>query len=306
MIRDGLLKSGLQTAARFGTAPLTSASAGIQSGAMLESSAAMRIADEAVRFVRTFIAEDGLQLSDRIWRLDRHARDVITNAIEMAVIQGHGAAQAARELLARGQPVTAELASKVNAANSASIGKTVVDVLTGSSPMDNAIRLMRTEINRAHGEAYISGALTHPDAADVRFLLSPAHPEPDICDLHATANLYGLGPGVYPTREKCPWPAHPNTLSYVEIVFKNEITEADRAGKETVNEALAKLTSEQRKGVLGVNKAKVFEARKLKQGMVKSSWRPIQKRVGQGSNRGARLKPSMVSAYEIAKNRRQT
>lgn len=85
----------------------------------------------------------------------------------------------------------------MNAANSASIGKTVADVLTGSgSPMDNAMRLMRTEINRAHGEAYISGALAHPDAAGVRFLLSPAHPEPDICDLHAAANLHGLGPGV--------------------------------------------------------------------------------------------------------------
>lgn len=58
---------------------------------MLESSAAMRITDESIRFVRTLIAEDGLQLSDRIWRLDRHARDVATNAIEMAVIQGHGA-----------------------------------------------------------------------------------------------------------------------------------------------------------------------------------------------------------------------
>jgi len=135
----------------------------------------------------------------------------------------------------------------------------------------------------------------------VRFLLSPAHPEPDICDLHAAANLHGLGPGVYPNREKCPWPAHPNTLSYVEVVFKDEITDADRAGKETVNEALARLTPEQRKGVLGVNKAKVFEAGKLKQGMVKSSWRSVQKRVGQGSNRGARLKPSMVTAYEIAK-----
>ncbi len=45
--------------------------------------------------VRRFVAEDGLQLSDRAWRLDRHARDIIVNAIEMAVIQGHGATQAA-------------------------------------------------------------------------------------------------------------------------------------------------------------------------------------------------------------------
>jgi hypothetical protein len=131
----------------------------------------------------------------------------------------------------------------------------------------------------------------------------PAHHEPDICHLHAIANLYGLDPGVYPSGGKCPWPAHPNTLSYVEVVlvFKDEITKADRAGKETVNEALARLTPEQRKGVLGVNKAKIFEAGKLKQGMVKAPWRSVQKRIVQTSSRGAKLKPSMVSAYEIAK-----
>jgi hypothetical protein len=43
----------------------------------------------------------------------------------------------------------------------------------------------------------------------------------------------------------------------VEVVFKDEITEADRAGKETVNEALARLTPEQRKGVLGIRNGKM-------------------------------------------------
>lgn len=300
--RDALLDNGLENAVRFGTAPLTAAGTGVQSEAMLNSATAMRISDEALRFVRTFIAEDGLQLSDRIWRLDRHARDVVINAIEMSVIEGHGAVQAARELLMRGQSVPGDLADKMNAADGARIGKTVANVLTGTgSPMDNAMRLMRTEINRAHGEAYIAGALDHPDAAGVRFLLSPAHPEPDICDLHAAANLYGLGPGVYPSREKCPWPAHPNTLSYVEVVFKDEISDADRAGKETPMEALARLSPEQRKGVLGANKAKVFESGNLKQGMIKAPWRTVQKRVAQTSGKGARLKPSMVTAYEIAK-----
>ncbi|SCX40336.1 hypothetical protein [Nitrosospira sp. Nsp1] len=258
--RDALLNNGLENAARFGTLPLTTAGTGVQSKALLSSAAAMRVSEESLRFVHAFVAADGLQLSDRIWRLDRHARDTVTNAIEMAVIQGHGAVQAARELLMRGQSVPGELADKMNAASSAGISKAVSGALTGSgSPMDNAMRLMRTEINRAHGEAYIAGVLDHPHAAGVRFLLSPAHPEPDICDLHATANLYGLGPGVYPDRETCPWPAHPNTLSYVEVVFKDEITDADRAGKETPLEALARLTPEQRKGVLGVKKAEAFE-----------------------------------------------
>jgi hypothetical protein len=74
------------------------------------------------------------------------------------------------------------------------------------------------EINRAHGTAYLKGAEAHPDCVGTRFLLSPSHPEHDECDLHASANLYGLGPGVYPPG-KTPWPAHPNTLSYVVAVF---------------------------------------------------------------------------------------
>jgi len=141
------------------------------------------------------------------------------------------------------------------------------------------MRLFRTELNRAHGEAYIKGALSHPDAAGVRFLLSPEHPKPDICDLHAAANLYGLGHGVYPSREKCPWPAHPNTLSYVEVVFKDEISEADRLGKETPLEALARLTPAQQRGALGAHKHEVFKDGNLKQNMIKAPWRVVQRRV---------------------------
>ncbi|MEQ1658508.1 MAG: hypothetical protein ABL896_06990, partial [Hylemonella sp.] len=100
---------------------------------------------------------------------------------------------------------------------------------------------MRTEINRAHGEAYMAGGESTPDFAGWRYLLSPRHPAPDICDLLATQNLHGLGNGVYPTREQTPWPAHPNTLSFVEMVFLEEVTQADRTGKETELQALARL-----------------------------------------------------------------
>ena len=53
-------------------------------------------------------------------------------------------------------------------------------------------------------------------------MLSPRHPRVDICDEHAAADLYGLGQGVYPVDE-CPWPAHPNTFSYTEAVYRDEI-----------------------------------------------------------------------------------
>jgi hypothetical protein len=273
--RAALLRDSLSSAAELGTRPFTDTAA-------LDASAAMRINNEAVQFVRSYVASDGLQLSDRIWRLDRHARDTVVNAVEMAVVQGHGAAQAAREFMVRGESVPIEIKSKIDSANAAKIAKEVMDsLMTGSgSPLDNAMRLFRTEINRAHGESYIKGALGHPDAAGLRFLLSPGHPKPDICDLHATANLHGLGSGVYPSREKCPWPAHPNTLSYVEVVFRDEVNDADRDGKETPMQALAKLTPAQQIGVLGKNKHVAFKDGLLTQGMIKSPWSVVQKRIG--------------------------
>lgn len=269
--RDAALDADLGEAAALGSRPVEAA---------IGTAASAGINEKAVRFVRSFIAEDGLQLSDRIWRLDRHAREAVGNAIERAVIHGHGAAQSAREFLSRGEVVPGDVAAKINAANAGGIGRAASDALTGAgSPMDNALRLFRTEINRAHGEAYIEGALSHPDAVGVRFKLSPAHPQHDICDLHAAANLYGLGPGVYPSRESCPWPAHPNTLSYVEVVFEDEVSAADRAGKETAMQALDRLTPAQQRGVLGAHKHEAFKEGRLTQGMIRAPWRSVQKRI---------------------------
>jgi len=84
--RDTLLIEGLNSAATIGTEPWRGASIrGSLTG----------ISDEALKFVTTFVDEDGLQLSDRLWRLDRGARELVTQAIEQAVIQGHSASQAA-------------------------------------------------------------------------------------------------------------------------------------------------------------------------------------------------------------------
>lgn len=273
-LRDTLLQTSLQRAANLGVQPLTQA-------AVLSADAGMRVSTEAVEFVRNFIAEDGLQLSDRIWRLDRGARDRVINTIEQAVIQGHSAQQAARELLGRGQGVPGDIQGKLNVANSTALGKSVTGVLVKNddSAQANAMRLMRTEINRAHGEAYMKGGEETQGFAGWRYLLSPAHPAPDICDLLSTQNLYGLGPGVYPTRAKTPWPAHPNTLSFIVMVFENEITQTDRDKKETPIQALGRLTPAQRIGVLGKKKQEIFQEGKLTQGMIRTPLRAVMKRI---------------------------
>lgn len=278
--RDSLLNDALAKAADYGARPALGAV--LDGGSVASTAASMSVSEDALRFVRNFVAEDGLHLADRIWRIDRGARDAVVNAIERAVIQGHGAAQAAREFLARGELVPIDVQGRMQSSLAGRIATEATDqLLTGTgSPMDNAMRLMRTEINRAHGEAYMMGGQDHPDFGGWRFLLSPAHPEPDICDLLSSQNIHGLGAGVYPDREKCPWPAHPNTLSFIEIVFRDEISEADRAGKETPLQALARLTRTQQIGVLGKNKYEVFAAGRLTQGMIRAPWSAVRKRVG--------------------------
>lgn len=271
--RDRLLDLRMNEAARVGVRPF--AVDGVTVGASLT-----RVADEALRFVRTFVAEDGLQLSDRIWRLDRHARDVVTRAVEGAVIQGHSASQAAQEFLSRGIAIPRDVSAKIEQAGAARVARGAGEALmvADGNPYDNALRVFRTEINRAHGQAYQDAAEAHPDSVGTRFLLSPLHPEPDICDLHASANLYGLGPGVYPPGRN-PWPAHPNTLSYTEVVFADEVTAADRGGKETRMEWLAKQPAGVQVGVLGGQKKRAALVQGLlRENEIATPWRVLKQR----------------------------
>lgn len=272
--RDGLLDRTLKAAGDIGLKPYEG---------LIAPGTGVRISDEALAFVRAFVAADGLQLSDRLWRMDRGARDAVVNTIEQAIIQGHSAGQAARELLLRGQGVPDDVQAKLGAARAAGVSQAVQERMLAddaNSALMNAERLMRTELNRAHGEAYMKGGEDLPGFAGWRYLLSPAHPAPDICDLLSSQNLYGLGKGVYPTREACPWPAHPNTLSFIVIVFQDEISQADRDGKETTMEALARLTPAQRVGVLGKQKAQAWRDGKLAKGMIRAPWRSVQLRTG--------------------------
>lgn len=270
--RNGLMDEGLRQAAGYGVEPF----AGVpEIGASLSA-----ISDDAVRFVVGFVAEDGLQLSDRIWALDNHAREVVSSEIQRAVVQGHSASQAARNLLARGLNIPPELARKMTAAQWDKIYREIDNGLFSGegSAYSNARRVMRTEINRAHGQAYQAAAFDHPDVIGTRFLLSPRHPRTDICDMHARVNRYGLGPGVYP-EGKNPWPAHPNTLSFTEVVFRDEVSESDRQGKENRIDWLKRQDPATQAQILS-SRAKQQALRQgvLREGEINTPWRVLKKK----------------------------
>jgi hypothetical protein len=271
--RDALLQENIGQAAQLGVRPFTAQGVLAVGGsqAVIDSSAAMRINQAAVDFVMNGRQADGLSLSERVWRLNQGAKEVLQRAIASAVIRGNSAARAARELLMKGQPVPAETQQLVAAGQAPRVAQ-LADLLTTGDGGEvwKAERVFRTEINRAHGEAFMASASKTPGFAGFRFLLSPQHPRPDICDLLAKQNLHGLGEGVYPTRELTPWPAHPNTLSFLEIVFESEISPEDRAGQETELQALQRLAPDIRAGVLGPTKAQYFDRGLLTTGMIRA------------------------------------
>lgn len=100
------------------------------------------------------------------------------------------------------------------------------------------------------------------------------------CDFHAAVNLHGLGPGVYPLGAH-PYPAHPNTLSYLQMVLTHEVSDADRAGKQTGFDWLAQQPSDVQDAVLaGKKKGAAFRAGQLEPGELHAPWRTIAARLG--------------------------
>lgn len=180
------------------------------------------VADDALRFVQAFTGNDGLQLSDRLWRVDNGAKEAITRGIEQAIIQGQSASEAAQSFIERGEVVPRELRYKADSAKTTRLAANAKRYMRGVN-YENARRVFRTELNRAYTKAYESSVFELGDEViGTKFTLSSNHKVRDICDTHANADLHGLGRGVYP-QGKNPCPAHPNTTSYTVVVFADEL-----------------------------------------------------------------------------------
>lgn len=209
----GILHNKLYDAAELGATPW--AGLGIS---------LTQLADSAARFVENFIAADGLKLSDRLWRLNSGTMSDIGESLRRNVVLGRDASRAALEFMAKQEALPLELRANLGKDGVKHLAGVVEDrLLKGpGAAYSQALRVFRTEINRAHGEAYQIGAGAHPDVVGMRFVLSPNHPRRDICDRLAAQDAHGLGPGVYPVGQT-PWPAHPNTMSYLAAVFRDEV-----------------------------------------------------------------------------------
>lgn len=269
-IRAGFDRA-LGTAAAYGAAGV---------GAAIADEARAAAVASTLEALRAFVGADGLRLSDRIWRVRDSTRQVIVRALEQAITEGWSGIEAAQRLIGQGLPVTPEIRRAMAAAGLGNLERLVADVLLRNqgNPLAAANRLMTTEINRAYTEAFVAGLSANDEVAGVRFLLSPRHPRVDVCDMHAGVNLHGMGPGVYPLGQH-PYPAHPQTLSYLEAVFGDEITDEDRAGKQSRSEWLRGQTRGVQDAILGKRKGNAWRAGKVPEFGLRTPWRVLRERL---------------------------
>lgn len=262
-----LLSTSLLNSAQLGAAPFAAYIAN------------QDIPERTVQIVKAFIANDGLQLSDRIWGSVEDAKAVFNKRITTAIVTGQSASEAALQMLIAGNPVSDELKNKANAQKVQSVYADIKSEFFDTE-YQNMKRVFTTEINRAHGVAFEASVAMHPDTVGTKFMLSPNHPKTDICDMHAKVNRFGLGAGVYPIG-KNPWPAHPGTISYTQVVFSDEVTQSDKLTKTDRITWLKKLPAAAQASVLGKNKALALRLGYLKENEINTLWRILKDRYAQ-------------------------
>lgn len=225
-------------------------------------------------------ANDGLQLSERIWRNNIADKKALGDSVRLALVRGDSAHKAAREYAAANMAVPGDVTGDQAQNSLTNLNKTAKSsMLDGDSPaLANAKRVFRTEINRAHTLAYIDSTADVGDVVGYKFNLSRNHRKTDICDLHAKANLYGMGRGVYPVKViRRIFPAHPNTTSYITAVFADEVTEGDKPEHQNRIDWLNQQSKATQDAVLGKQKGEWLRQGKLTERTIGSKVRDLRK-----------------------------
>lgn len=167
----------------------------------------------AVEAMQTRVLK-GLTLSDRIWGQSRVARQSMGAIIQEAIAAGEHPYRVAEMLEGYVRNGAKTLVSQY---------PNMIERLEGNIPMDlsyESLRLARTEMAAAFGEAAKQAAEVNPSNEGIRWRTSNAGNTCDVCrEISLQDN--GLGPGVYRLHEMPDYPAHPNCLCTLSEVVED-------------------------------------------------------------------------------------
>ncbi len=114
-----------------------------------------------------------------------------------------------------------------------------------------ANRIAQTELHRAYAQRQAEELMRDSGVGVVQWRMSPTHPEVDICDFFARANLYGLGPGLYPKGSAPVAPAHPHCRCYLKPRTDLPLSLAGRLSPDAGRDWLSALSPQDAARVMG-------------------------------------------------------
>ena len=183
----------------------------------------------------TRVAERLLEIDSPIVELPEHVRD-LRDAARMALESGdrnlyeeaverwakrvkrlgQGAGRQAGEFTMRS--ATQQMVKDLRKARDVGQVDEIVNRWTLDRARHQARVIARTETVEAYRDGYRRGTESQPYTVGYRWTLSGSHPKPDVCDVMASQDLHGLGPGGYPP-DGVPSTPHPLDLcSQVAII----------------------------------------------------------------------------------------
>lgn len=114
-----------------------------------------------------------------------------------------------------------------------------------------ADRIARTELSMARHQGFSEEVQQDETVNCLKWQLNSRHPEFDICDLHANANFYGLGAGIYPTDKFPTMPAHPFCMCFA-VAIRDDRRAAKPFEADKGASFLRQLPAAKRQRILGV------------------------------------------------------
>lgn len=170
--------------------------------------------EQALRAVAGAIEGDGLNLSQRIWRLGNGGLDRIRATLASAYDGRTNALSLARQIEAElganadlPRWTTTRLYKMTPSERMADKRGLITDPANRARGVSyNAVRLARTEIQRVNHAVSTEIAKHNPALTGRKVMLSPGHPKIDICDDWASG-------GPYPKSDEI-LPLHPNCMCY--------------------------------------------------------------------------------------------
>ena len=165
----------------------------------------------ALRATQTRVYGDGLNLSQRIWRLENGGLQRIRQTLATALVERTNAADLAARLepiLGADQDIPRWAEERLYRMTATQRLQSKEGLLRGTENRGvgisyNALRLARTELQFANHAVTTEIAIHSPWVTGRFVVLSPAHPKIDICDTYAAGGPYDKSQEILPLHPAC-------------------------------------------------------------------------------------------------------